>query len=288
MGNIITLRNVYGKMKECHFQPGRQKNGARFPWVKPVRYDAAGNSEMILSNEELNSPDREYFIPEDEDIVVVDGTQFDLDDPLQKNKWLCIAESDLIAPARDSKDKNGDLYIDGNKRRYGMAEFYVDIPGEESERSVNKRHKITEAWTYIGKDSKNGRATKCKILGKYMDNAPDSDVEDYLYQRAEKNPDEIIELYKGGDMALKLLLVDAKSKGVIRRKDGMYQYADTILGATDDAVMIFFKSPYNTRVLDQIKYETYPEYAPVRVIEERVAEVSDTPKTAKKTTATKK
>lgn len=265
---VITLRNVYGKIKEVHLQPGRQKNGARFPWVKPVRYDSMGNAEMILSQDEMNSPERDYFIAEDADIIITDGTQFDLSDPYQRNLWRCIENSDQIAPTRDARDRNGNLFIDGNKTRYGMAEFYVDIPGEESERSVSKKQKITKAWTYIGGDSKNGRLTKCKILGKHMNNAPDSDVEDYLYQRAEKNPDEIIELYTSGDMSLKLLLIDAKERGIILKKDGMFVYADTLLGATDDAVIIFFKTPANKRILDQIKFEVYPEYAPVSKIEE--------------------
>lgn len=265
---VITLRNVYGKIKEVHLQPGRQKNGARFPWVKPVRYDSMGNAEMILSQDEMNSPERDYFIAEDADIIITDGTQFDLSDPYQRNLWRCIENSDQIAPTRDARDRNGNLFIDGNKTRYGMAEFYVDIPGEESERSVSKKQKITKAWTYIGGDSKNGRLTKCKILGKHMNNAPDSDVEDYLYQRAEKNPDEIIELYTSGDMSLKLLLIDAKERGIILKKDGMFVYADTLLGATDDAVIIFFKTPANKRILDQIKFEVYPEYAPVSKLEE--------------------
>lgn len=267
-GKVITLRNVYGKVKEVHLQPCRQKNGARLPWVKQVRYDSMGNSEMILSQDEMNSSDRDYFIPEDLDIVITDGTQFDLSDPYQLNVWNSIKDSDQIAPTRDARDRNGDLYIDGNKKRYGLAEFYVDVPGEESERSVNKKQKITKAWTYIGQDSVNGKLTKCKILGKYMYNAPESDVTDYLYQRAEKNPDEIIELYTSSDMSLKLLLIDAKEKQIILRKDGMFSYADTILGATDEAVLLFFKMPANKKILDQIKFETYPEYAPISKLQE--------------------
>ena len=58
-----------------------------------------------------------------------------------------------------------------------------------------------------------------------MENAPDSDVEDYLYQVAEKNPDMVLELYTSGDIALKLLLIDAKKNGIILKKDGMYNYA---------------------------------------------------------------
>lgn len=287
---VITLRSVFGKMKEYHFQPGKQPNGARFDWVKPVRYDSMGNAELIMTEAERNNPDSQYYLAEDEDIVVTDGTTFDLNDPLQYNKWMSIKDSDLIVPTRDARDKNGNLYIDGDKMRYGIAELYVDIPGEESERSVSKKQKITKAWTFIGQDTKNGRLTKCKLLGKYMENAPDSDVEDYLYQVAEKNPDMVLELYTSGDIALKLLLIDAKKNGVILKKDGMYNYADNILGATDDAVLLFFKTPSNKRVLDQIKIETYPEYASVSAIEEKIETVETTPATVAKkvTTASKK
>ena len=287
---VITLRSVFGKMKEYHFQPGKQPNGARFDWVKPVRYDSMGNAELIMTEAERNNPDSQYYLAEDEDIVVTDGTTFDLSDPLQYNKWMSIKDSDLIVPTRDARDKNGNLYIDGDKMRYGIAELYVDIPGEESERSVSKKQKITKAWTFIGQDTKNGRLTKCKLLGKYMENAPDSDVEDYLYQVAEKNPDMVLELYTSGDIALKLLLIDAKKNGVILKKDGMYNYADNILGATDDAVLLFFKTPSNKRVLDQIKIETYPEYASVSAIEEKIETVETTPATVAKkvTTASKK
>ena len=121
-----------------------------------------------------------------------------------------------------------------------------------------------------------------------MENAPDSDVEDYLYQVAEKNPDMVIELYTSGDIAPKLLLIDAKKNGIILKKDGMYNYADTILGATDDSVLLFFKMPSNKRILDQIKFETYPEYAPVSDIENKIEEVESEPtKVDKKTSGSK-
>lgn len=185
----------------------------------------------------------------------------------------------MIAPTRDSRDANGDLYIDGNKKRYGMAEFYVDIPGEASERSVSRKKKITKAWSYIERDSKNGRLTKCKILGKYMNNAPDTDVEDYLYQRAEQRPDEVIELYESKNIGQKLLLIDAKEKGIVMKRDGMYYYGDNVLGATDDAVLITFNTPEGQKLLHEITKETYPEYASVSSIKEKIDSTDDvTPK----------
>ena len=256
----ITIRSAYGKLKEYHFQPCKQRNGLNQPFVRKVRYNADGSSEMILSEADMRDPKSAYFIPEDMDIVVTDGTTFDLSDPLQRNKWLAIKDSDLIVPTRDAKDEHGNLIIDGDKRRYGLAELWVDVPGEQSEKSVNRKKLITKAWTYIENDSVSGRLTKCKLLGRVMRNAPDSDVMDYLYQKAEKSPATVIELYTSSDMALKLLIIDAKDRNKIIKKNGMFMYGDNILGATDDAVIQFCKTPANKKVLDMLKADVYPEY----------------------------
>lgn len=257
---VITIRSAYGKLKEYHFQPCKQRNGLNQPFVRKVRYNADGSSEMILSEADMRDPESAYFIPEDMDIVVTDGTTFDLSDPLQRNKWLAIKDSDLIVPTRDTKDEHGNLIIDGDKRRYGLAELWVDVPGEQSEKSVNRKKLITKAWTYIENDSVSGRLTKCKLLGRVMRNAPDSDVMDYLYQKAEKSPATVIELYTSSDMALKLLIIDAKDRNKIIKKNGMFMYGDNILGATDDAVIQFCKTPANKKVLDMLKADVYPEY----------------------------
>ena len=257
--NIITLRSAY-KVKEYHIQPCKQPNGLNLPFVKKVRYDSEGNSEMILTDAERNDPKSAYFIPEDEDIVVTDGTTFDLDDPIQKKRWLAIKDSDLIVPTRDYRDKNGNLMIDGDKRRYGRAEIWVDQPGVESEKSVSKKKLITRAWTFIENDSVEGRLTKCKLLGRNFINAPSADVEDYLYQMAEKSPKNIIDLYTNGDTMLKLLFIEAREKGVILKKNGLFMYGETILGATDEAVNIFFKNPSNKTIYEMIRDETYPDY----------------------------
>lgn len=269
---VITIRSAYGKLKEYHFQPCKQRNGLNQPFVRKVRYNADGSSEMILSEADMRDPESAYFLPEDMDIVVTDGTTFDLSDPLQRNKWLAIKDSDLIVPTRDAKDEHGNLIIDGDKRRYGLAELWVDVPGEQSEKSVNRKKLITKAWTYIENDSVSGRLTKCKLLGRVMRNAPASDVMDYLYQKAEKSPATIIELYTSSDMALKLLIIDAKDRNKIIKKNGMFMYGDNILGATDDAVIQYCKTPANKAVLDMLKADVYPEYA--RKVEEAVPEKS--------------
>ena len=257
---IVTLRTVY-KLKEYHFMPTKQPNGLNWDFVKPVRIDSDGSSYMVLSEAERNDPRSAYFLPEDLDIVVTEGTTFDLSDPLQYNKWMAIKDNDLIAPTRDSKDADGNFLIDGDKKRYGIAELYVDIAGEDSERSINRRKLIHEAEEYVFKDSENGILTKCRLLGRNMKNAPFTDAKDYLLQEADKHPQKIIDLYTGQDSGIQLMLLDAKEQNIIRKINGWWMYGETNLGATDEAMLTFFKTPMNKPIFDALKKHVYPQFA---------------------------
>lgn len=257
--NVITIRTVY-KVKEYHFQPTKQPNGLNWDWVKPTRIGLDGRSEMILSDAERNSEESKYFIPEDMDILVTDGTTFNLDDPLQNNIWNSIKNSDLIAPSRSAKDDKGILIIDGDAKRYGKAELYIDIPGEESARSISRKKLQLQAMRFVEDDSVEGRLLKCKLLGKNMRYAPASDVEYYLYTMAEKEPNRVIDLYTNGDTALKLLFIEARDKNIIRKINGLFMYGESVLGMTDDAVIAFLKTPSNKAIFDAIKKETFPNF----------------------------
>lgn len=256
--NIITLRSVYGKVKTYYFNPIRGKNGTYPPFVKRVRVSADGrDTEMILSEQELNSDQRDFFIPEDLEIIVTDGTTFDLSNQYQKNIWECIKDSHLIAPERGAKDEHGNLLIDGDIRRYGLAELYVERPGVESKKRVSRMKLVTKAYIFIEQDTSEHRKVICKLLGKSMRNAPDTDIQDYLYQKAEKDPNLIIDIYTSADQALKLLLIDGKQKNIIRTQSGVLMYSDTALGVTDEAAILFLKDPKNKAIYDSIVYEVF-------------------------------
>lgn len=257
--NKITLKNVYGREKRYFLQPMKEKNGTNLPWVKKVRYTENGDSEMILSPDELNSKERDYFIPEDTLIEIYGGKTFDLDDPYELNLWKCIENNPVIAPNRTAKDKHGNYLIDGTQERYGRADFYVEKEGEIAARRVTRIQLVTKAYVFIEQDSPAGRLTKCKLLGKIMRNAPDPDVQNYLYTRAEKNPQEIIDLYTGSDQALKLLVIDAKDHRIITNQSGVWMFSETMLGATDEAIILYLKNPENKNILDSIKMLTYPD-----------------------------
>lgn len=263
--NIVVLRSVFGKVGQKYFiQPCRDKQGRRPECVRPVD----SNGDMILSVEDKMSSGK-IFIPEDKMFVIEDGKTFDLNDPEQAAEWEAIKNCFLIAPSRDAKNESGDYLIDGTRDanakqpRYGRAELYVEMPGMLSEKRVTRRKLVLRAENFIVSDERgyDGHLIIAKVLGRNMTNQPAADVEDFLLSVAQKDPQKIIELYTGGDLQLKLLLITAKEKGIIRKEHGLYTYGDDFvtLGASEAAVIEWMKQPRNQKTMQLIRQDTYPE-----------------------------
>lgn len=267
--NIVVLRSVFGKVGQKYYiQPQKDKNGRYPSCVK--RVDSQG--DIILTPEELAKESRgeAAYIKEDQLFVIEDGKTFNLDDVYEKAEWEAIKNCELIAPDRFAKNDKGDYLIDGtidpkSKRpRYGTAELYVDRPGFEAQRRVTRRKLIVEASNFIMNDERGyeGRLLVAKVLGRDMKNQPNADVEDYLLSIAEKTPEKIINCYTGGDIQLRMLFIEAKEKGVIYKKNGLYLYGEdgnVTLGATDSAVVEWMKAQKNQKTLSLIRKDTYPE-----------------------------
>lgn len=263
--NIVVLRSVFGKVGQKYFiQPQRDSRGRYASCVK--RVDAHG--DIVLTPEELamEAKGEAVFIKEDEVFVIEDGKTFNLDDVHDKAIWEAIKDCPLIAPDRFAKNSKGEYLIDGTtdpkskNPRYGTAELYIDRPGFEAQRRVTRRKLIVDASNYIMNDSYEGRLLVAKVLGRPMNNQPNADVEDYLLSIAEKTPEKIIDCYTGGDMQLRMFFIDAKEKGVIVKKNGLYLYGDNVtLGATDSAVIEWMKQSKNQKTMTLMRQDTYPE-----------------------------
>ena len=253
----IVLRSVFGKVgMKYYIQPSRDKTGNWPECVKQV--DSFGN--MIVSDAERNSG--KPFIKVTETFTIEDGKTFDLTDPWDQARWEAIKNCPMIADFRGQRDAKGNLIIDGDAKRYGRAELYIERPGVETAKKVSKRQKIHDAESYIFDDPKGaeGRLKVARILGKHMSHASDSDIKDYLLEIASRDPDKIIKLYTGEDLELRTLFLDARDKGVIRSVSGIYVYGDGIsLGGTIDVVISWMRDPRNKKMLESIKRDTYPE-----------------------------
>lgn len=265
--NKIVLRSVYGKVGMKYFiQPCKDKLGRYPDCVK--RVDSHG--DMILSDVEKNdyASKKKVFFPETAVFVITDGQVFNLDNPEDNATWEAIKNCPLIAPELTAKNSDGTYTIHGTTdrreykhRRYGTAELYIDRPGLETQKRVSRKKKVIEACNFIINDPQgaDGRLLKAKLLGKHMNNMPTADVEDYLLTVAKKDPERIIKLYTGDDNDLRLLLVEAKDKGVVTIKNKMYLYGARPIGATEEAAVEWMKNPSNQQVVEMLKKDTFPE-----------------------------
>jgi len=217
---------------------------------------------MVLSEEDKRDPNWQDFVREDEIFDIVDGYTLDLDDVRQRFIWEAIKYCPYIAPDMYAKDANGNSLINGDSKRYGVAELYVERPGVEASKRVSRKKIKHDAESYIYGDERgyDGRVLKARLLGHRMEGMADADVTDYLLQIADRDPEKIINLYTGGDTAVRLLFIEARDKNIIIYKNKLYMYADNVvLGATDDAAILFLKDPKNANIYKLIKQDTYPE-----------------------------
>lgn len=262
---ILNLRGNFGKIEsKCFIQVHKRANGRYPDCVR--RVDSKG--DMILSEEDkqrINDPDY-VFIPEDRVFEIHDGMTINTGDPEQKAMWECIQDAVFIAPSREAKDKNGNNLIDGTmgwdskNPRYGVAEYYVEIPGEEAQNKVKSYQLIHEAADKILSDSIKGRKNHAKLLGKHMEGILDSEVTAYLLDVAKAKPQKIINLYNSNDTSVRLLFMEAQERHLFEYKDKMYYYGEILLGATDESVIDFLSAKEHNKIVKEIYRLCFPEY----------------------------
>lgn len=257
----IMLRSVYGKTEQKYWiHPVKDPKTKRYPdCVKQV--DDRGN--LILTDNERNS--NRVFLSADEPILVQDGKIFDLENEVDAAEWEAIKNSFLIAPDRYATDENGNSLIDGHVGSdhmpvYGRAELYIYKPGVAARNRVNRKKLINTAQNYIFEDSLEHQVQIARLLGKHMEHVQHSDLEDYLIQTAERDPEKIISLYRGDDTELRIMFYEAVDRKIIEIKEGVYVYDGSInLGGTDDSSITWLKDRKNKKWLDRITAEVYPE-----------------------------
>lgn len=187
---------------------------------------------------------------------------------MDKANWEAIEYCNWIAKDRYQRDEAGNLIIDGGAKRYGVADLYVERPGEITKAKVDKKQYVYRALSYIYEDSESERIKKCRVLGRNLNKAIPADILDYLVETAEKSPKKIIDLYEGEDWKMHLFILDAIDRGVIRKRDNIYHYDDKMLGGSIEATITFLRDIRFKKLVDSIKRETYPNLLTKIEIEE--------------------
>lgn len=271
---IIILQSAYNKTpgQKYYIQPCKDPATGEYPpCVREVSNERT--HQMILSESDKEDMRKGVvLLPASKPIEVQHGTTFDLSIPRQKAEWEAIKNSSMIAKDRFEKNPDGTFVVDGEKPyetesgiirgRFGKADLYIFRPGVAAKNRNTMKELVYKATGLVLNDPAglSGWITKCKLLEKDMSRANENDIKDYLLTQAEKYPEKIIELYTGTTTQIRLLLLEAMNKHIVRKNGGLIIYSDDIvLGSNLDAAVVYLSQPEHVQVKKLIEQETFPE-----------------------------
>jgi hypothetical protein len=238
-------------------------------WFTPVKDSITGKYLGIpeVNPEEQRKLPRQWD-PSDSEFgrMVSDGLELNPNSPVDQYDWAWMQYNKEIADN-----------IDEAKANEAQTIFFIDDPGRE----VRKRKALADtkfkAQSIIRDLQKSEKVDMMRYLGIHASlSMSDVDLDDILVQRAESEPQAIINAYSDPikkDKLFILALVDAKKL----KKDhyGAYRLGDALVGQNLEAAVLWLQDPRNrdivARLFMELK-EKNPALQSISVIEEFEAE----------------
>lgn len=216
--------------------------------VQPV----ADGSGWYLGVARLSEEDKRkltHWAEPSSKFVIKDGVSFNLNIEAQRITWEWVKHSPCIAQS-----------LEACQHTPG-AEFYVYLENEEASKSISRRELKYKAIQHILNDNSVNYPMRSELLNINMDYASPSVIKDFLLDQAEQKPEKIIAIYEGADVSVRLLLIKARKKGVLKvDESGFYRYGNVVLGMSEKASVDWLQDRAHKHIIEMIEKETNPEY----------------------------
>jgi hypothetical protein len=175
------------------------------------------------------------------------GYVFDLNKEIDAINWKWVQHLPCIAMSFD-------------EAQMGKALFYVHIEGKEAEATNKRTEAKYEAMKLVMDDATTNYENRALLMGMDMESEAPAVIKEFLLDTANKNPSEIIRVYRGKDMKIKLLYVQAVKKGtvVVNPDDNVVKFGGTILGYSEESAVAYLKE--NEDLLDLLTRDVNPGY----------------------------
>lgn len=251
LDTVIHLRSRFGP-NHAGMSISPVKNPLTREYSSCVRnVDSSGN---IILGKDDNPLD--YFVRTTDRFFIKDGDEFDLSNPIKAKQWEAIKFSDLIFDNKGKFDENGKMLVGPEEKIGPQAVYYVERIIEDTRKRNSASRKLNKALNYIFNASRDALRIRAMLLGKYIKDAYDEEVEEFLTEIAKKDADKIISLFESNDTKYLIAFTYAKQKGILRQKAGLYTYNDNdIIGRDADSCIDFMKNPKNKLITDRILRE---------------------------------
>lgn len=251
LDTVIHLRSRFGP-NHAGMSISPVKNPLTREYPSCVRnVDSSGN---IILGKDDNPLD--YFVRTTDRFFIKDGDEFDLSNPIKAKQWEAIKFSDLIFDNRGKFDESGKMLVGPEEKIGPQAVYYVERIIEDTKKRNTASRKLNKALNYIYNASRDALRIRAMLLGKYIKDAYDEEIEEFLTEIAKKDADKIISLFESNDTKYLIAFTYAKQKGILRQKAGLYTYNDNdIIGRDADSCIDFMKNPKNKLITDRILRE---------------------------------
>lgn len=247
---VIVLKAFY-KGDKCTISPAKDLNG---------RYK--GIQENIP---EIKKLEMGYVPTVESKVKVYDDITIDLNNKEWAADWEwmkhCVEISDDFATGQATPG----------------SYFYIYRPGFESAKRVSDAEKEVKLMNYILNDSNENLYNRVSILGIDMRNQVVSDVKEYLLSMAKAEPAKVMAVYESKTFSLELLLMHAKGKDIILKRNGVFTFGEILLGVDERAVIAFFANPKNHITVRAIEAVTYGAKKKANPLENEAVSGTDLP-----------
>lgn len=180
-------------------------------------------------------------------IALKDGFIIDLNDPVDAINWKWLKHCPEIAMS----------YAQAQSSK---ALFYVHIEGREAELTNSKTEKMFEAMRLVMEDPTTNYENRALLLNMDMEGEKPAVIKEFLLEKAKKDPESILRVYRSKSMKINLLYLKAKkaNKIIVDSRDNVVRYGQTILGVSDDSAIAYLLN--NEDILELLEREINPEY----------------------------
>ncbi len=233
LDKIIVLKSVF-KQGKTTVQPVADGMG----WYKGIPRLSEDEKRALV-----------HWAEPESKFVIKEGTTFNLNDDAQRITWNWVQFSPCICATKDEVQ-----HTPG-------AEFYIHLENEEAKANVSKMELKFKATEYVLKDNSVNYPMRAELLGVNMDGESPIIIKDYLMEMADKSPEKILGIYAAKDISIRLLLLKALKKQIIRIGDGgLYMYGSNVLGTTETTSISWLANPDNAEIVKVLQREVDPNY----------------------------
>jgi len=129
--------------------------------------------------------------------------------------------------------------------------FYIENKETEAKVVINKTELKFDAISKIKSMSLQEQNDFARLMGKSVSALSKSQIEAYLYEECEMNPDRIISFFNDSNKKYKVFVNNLIDAGVLRMSDGKYLYNEEIIGLNIDYAIGYVKDRTNEKVVVQ-------------------------------------